>query len=116
MSSHNASKTATHTTLTEQDIEKLATLSRLTLAPEEKAQFAKEIDAILAYVEQIQEVVGGEDILKKLKHRTPDMYVHRNVLREDVADPLETDRPGLVSAAPESQDGYIKVKKIINEK
>jgi aspartyl-tRNA(Asn)/glutamyl-tRNA(Gln) amidotransferase subunit C len=51
-------------TITEKDIEKLATLSRMRLEDDEKAQFAKEIDSILGYVEQIKEVSENADVPK----------------------------------------------------
>lgn len=93
------------------DIKKLASLSRMKLTDEEADRYTQEIDAILAYVDQIQEVTASVDISTT---KTPDMFPHRNMLRDDVANPLETDRAELVKLAPQSQDGYVQVKKILN--
>lgn len=96
--------------ITEKDIEKLASLSRIRISDEEKTQFAKEIDSILGYVEQIKEVSENADVPK-----TPDSIPHRNALREDADDRnLNADGSALITAAPASQDGLIKVKKILN--
>jgi aspartyl-tRNA(Asn)/glutamyl-tRNA(Gln) amidotransferase subunit C len=99
--------------LTQEDVQKLASLSRMKLSEEELAQFTKEIDSILGYVQQINEVsasAGGAHGTKK-----PEDIPHRNILREDVADrELLADGEGLVSAAPQSQDNLVKVKKILN--
>ncbi len=90
------------------------------LTEEEQAQFAKEIDSILGYVEQIKEVSSSADVtgagtMGVQVEKTPHEILHRNALREDVADTdLNPDSSVIVQAAPASQDGYIKVKKILN--
>lgn len=89
------------------DIEKLAKLARIKLTEEEKESFLKEIDPILGYVAQLKEVsstVSGE---KKAGE-------HRNIMREDsdpVSSGLNTDV--IVANMPESQNNYLKVKKIM---
>lgn len=92
------------------DIEKLASLSRMTLSEEEKDRFAKEIDSILGYVKQIQEVADVADSSGKV----PAQYPHRNALREDVDNrDIIDDTSVLVNLAPASEKGYVKVKKIL---
>ncbi len=93
--------------ITLKEIEKLATLSRLTLTEDEKQSFQKDIGSILDYVGQLEKVTVSSDALPKVG----DTY---NVLREDVV----RNNPGsytedLLKAAPSSQDGYVKVKKIL---
>ncbi|MFA5934479.1 MAG: Asp-tRNA(Asn)/Glu-tRNA(Gln) amidotransferase subunit GatC [Candidatus Paceibacterota bacterium] len=89
------------------DIEKLARLARINLTDEEKESFLKEIDPILGYVAQLKEVsstVSGE---KKAGE-------HRNIIREDSGSSesgLNTDV--IVANMPESQNNYLKVKKIM---
>ncbi len=96
--------------ITDADIEKLASLSRMKLSAEERSQFAKEIDSILGYVEQIKEVSAGGASGKK-----PSDIPHRNILRADIADrDLGDDTSILIEAAPKSLDGYVQVKKILN--
>ncbi len=89
------------------DIEKLAKLARIKLDEEEKARLLKEIDPILSYVAQIQEVSSRGDDTKKAG-------TVRNVMREDVV----LNKTGqftdvLIADMPESKDGFLKVKKIL---
>lgn len=95
--------------ITGADIEKLAALSRMKIAPEEKESFAAEIKSILGYIDQIKEVGGdieGAQDASKISHK--------NVLREDVASAeLCPDPTELVKLTPDSQDGYVKVKQIL---
>lgn len=98
-------------TITQADIQKLASLSRMKLTEEEQAQFTKEIDSILGYVEQIKEVSSDVSHADK----KPIDIAHRNLMREDVADTdLNPDSSVLVHSAPAHEDGFIKVKKILN--
>jgi aspartyl/glutamyl-tRNA(Asn/Gln) amidotransferase C subunit len=110
----------TQVTFTKDDIEKLASLSRLALTDAEKDGFAKDIGGILAYVGQIQEVAAGADIAA---HRTdkanyPIEFARRNVMREDVADKgtgdeLNPDARVLIDAAPRHTAEHVQVKKIL---
>ena len=92
--------------ITLQDIEKLATLSRLSLTDAEKEKYRGEIDSILGYI----------DILKKVSVGNPGpvMSRNKNVLREDM-DPHEAGlyTEKLLKLAPKSESGYVKVKKIL---
>ncbi|HEY1037709.1 MAG TPA: Asp-tRNA(Asn)/Glu-tRNA(Gln) amidotransferase subunit GatC [Candidatus Paceibacterota bacterium] len=98
--------------LTQSDVQKLASLSRMKLSDEEAAQFTKEIDAILGYVEQIKEVSAGEAAASAGVHANPPL--HRNMMREDIADQnLNPDSSEVLSRAPSHQDGLVKVKKIL---
>ncbi len=90
------------------DIQKLASLSRMKLSDEETDRFTREIDSILAYVHQINEVADIDTV------KDPSNYPHRNAFREDVDNrDLNPDTSILIKSAPESQDGYVKVKKIL---
>ena len=95
-------------TITTQDIEKLASLSRLKLTEEEKAKYAKEIGDILKYVDQIQEVTEGVDLNDKKG------VSHKNVMRDDIPDKILNPIPEvLIDQTPEHQDNLVKVKKIL---
>ncbi|MDP1624902.1 MAG: Asp-tRNA(Asn)/Glu-tRNA(Gln) amidotransferase subunit GatC [bacterium] len=90
-----------------QDIDKLATLSRLKLSDEEKAVMEKDMVNILAYVDTLKSApTGGAS--------GPIMTDNRNVMRED-ANPNEGGKntKKLVSLAPKSQGDLVKVKKIL---
>jgi aspartyl-tRNA(Asn)/glutamyl-tRNA(Gln) amidotransferase subunit C len=91
--------------MTEQDIEKLAELSKIKLPEGEAVRFAKDFDSILGYVKQIESVDVG-DI-------TPNFFL-KNILRTDT-NPNETGAlsEALLAAAPETHDGFVKVNKIL---
>jgi aspartyl-tRNA(Asn)/glutamyl-tRNA(Gln) amidotransferase subunit C len=107
-------------TITQADIQKLASLSRMKLTEDEQSQFASEIDSILGYVEQIKEVSSGGNTsatAASLSHanKKPSDIPHRNLMREDIADTqLNPDTSKLVEAAPAYEQGFVKVKKILN--
>ncbi len=110
-------------TITSTDIQKLASLSRMKLTDEEQTQFAKEIDSILGYVEQIKEVssgsiaggTSGTGVAVSHADKKPSDIPHRNLMREDIADAtLNADSSALVDAAPAQEQGFVKVKKILN--
>lgn len=89
-----------------EDIDHLATLARIMLSDKEKAEFPKQLEAILAYVGEISEVVTED------RPVTPGLV--KNVMRQDG----DASVPGAYSEAilknaPDTEDGYIKVKQII---
>lgn len=89
-----------------EDVDKLASLSRLELSPSEKASFATEIDSILTYVSQITKVQseGRENGVPQL----------RNVFRaDDHAHESGVYTEAILSQAPRREGDYVKVKKII---
>ena len=92
--------------LKREDIDHLATLARIALSEEEKEAFPKQLDAILTYVSEIGTVTTKEDA-------TPRAGELRNVMRPD-SDAREggeyTD--AILSNAPQSEDGYLKVQQI----
>ncbi|MFA6503326.1 MAG: Asp-tRNA(Asn)/Glu-tRNA(Gln) amidotransferase subunit GatC [Candidatus Paceibacterota bacterium] len=61
---------------TTEDVQKLAALARLTIAPAELAKFTSEFDAILAYVGQLETL----ELPKDLRGEKP---LLRNVMRAD---------------------------------
>jgi aspartyl-tRNA(Asn)/glutamyl-tRNA(Gln) amidotransferase subunit C len=89
-------------------IKKLAELSRLELTEEEIAEYAGEFSDILAYVDSLKSAVDADEDL------ILENSANRNVMRED-ENPHESgvDTEKLVESAPESQDNYIKVKKVL---
>ncbi len=89
------------------DIENLARLARIELTQTDKEKLLKEVDPILGYVAQINEVVSAVGETKMAG-------VHRNITRED-ANPNETgsNTKAIVENMPEKQNDYLKVKKIL---
>lgn len=92
------------------DIEKLAELARIRMSPEEMEPMRKDIDAILGYVGQIQEVaasLGASDL-------EPQSGAVRNVLREDSTPHASgAYSEELLAEAPAREGNYFKVKKIL---
>ncbi len=93
--------------MNEQELQKLADLARITIAREELKKIHTDMDAILKYISQIQEVVDMGNDTEKGEYAAP-------ILRED-ARPHEggiyTD--DLLNSAPRTKDGYVRVKKIL---
>ena len=92
--------------ISRKDIQNLANLARIKVTDEEAKHLSSEIESILGYVGQVKEISGegGED----------ELPIVRNVFREDEV----THKPGeyskdLLALAPESEKGFVKVKKIL---
>jgi len=91
------------------DVENLAELARIELTEDEKKNILKDMDGILEYVKQIEEVNVGDVTLE---------YDLKNVWREDLPAqtgemiPRDFDRDIITGQFPDSQDGFLKVKKI----
>lgn len=93
--------------LTRDDILKLAKLSRLNLSDEEVALFTKEIDAILSYVEQLQNVsVDGVE-------PTYQVTGLKNVMRPDKEKSYGPDAKALLKNAPATEKDHFKVKRMV---
>ncbi len=91
--------------ITKEDIQNLAKLARIEISEDETKSLVQEIDSILGYVGQIQEIsVSG----------VSDVSVLRNVMRDDVV----THAPrqyteDILALAPSREGDYLKVKKIL---
>lgn len=93
--------------LTNEDILKLAKLSRLQLSDEEVEKFKQEITAILGYVEQLQKVdLEGVD-------PTYQVTGLNNVTRKDEVFDYGTSPEELLKNAPKTDKGSIKVKRML---
>jgi aspartyl-tRNA(Asn)/glutamyl-tRNA(Gln) amidotransferase subunit C len=93
--------------LTRDDILKLARLARLKLSEGEVTTFTEEISAILQYVEQLQTV--------DLKDVKPTYQVTglTNVTRDDVLVDYKTSPSQLLKNAPATADDHFKVKRMV---
>ncbi len=93
--------------ITSQDIEKLATLARIKIDDAEKQSLTKEIDSILAYVDQIKKATVDMDY-------TPAPGAVHNVIRPDEARTISPeDREAILNEAPDREGNFIAVKKIL---
>lgn len=90
-------------------IEKLAELSRISVSDGEKAKFLKDLESIISYVDQIKTAVGEAEL--KITGAEDEQ---KNVLREDgICHDRGQFTEALLACAPERENGYVKVKKIL---
>ncbi len=95
------------TELTREDVLKLARLARLELTDEEVETYRKELSAVLDYVAQLDHVdVSGLE-------PTSQVTGLKNVMRKDAVIDYGISPQDLLRLAPKSQDGQIKVKRMI---
>ncbi len=94
--------------ISQKEVEHVARLARLDLTEPEKTLFGEQLNQILTFVGQLQEV-STEGIPP-----TASVVEQESVLREDV--PREgLSREQALSNAPESCDGFFVVPKIIGK-
>jgi aspartyl-tRNA(Asn)/glutamyl-tRNA(Gln) amidotransferase subunit C len=95
------------------EIKKLANLSRIDIKDDEAKAMAQDFGAILAYVDQIKEV--SKEMENKDESLTDkENYFLYNITREDeVANNDKGKREDILKNAPDTQDGFIKVKQIL---
>ena len=86
------------------DVENLAALARIELTEPEKQELLSDMDSILEYVKQIEKTK-----VKDVDERY-DVY---NVWRGDKTDSREFSRELIIGQFPHSQEGFLKVKKIL---
>ena len=93
--------------MTKDDVLKLARLARLHLSDEEVLKFTDEISSILGYVEQLQSVdLEGVD-------PTYQVTGLKNVMRKDEIRDYGIAPADLLKNAPATEDGHIKVRRIL---
>ena len=94
--------------ISKDDIEHLKGLSRVEFDDKETEALAKDLNAILEYVEMLKEI----DVSK-----VPEMthaVEGKNIMRlDEAADALVSSRDDIVKAFPESANDYLKVKAIL---
>lgn len=90
---------------TEEDLEKLALLSRITLKDEEKAKMLHDMQAILGFVSEVNSITVPTE---------RPQYNLLNVVREDVVT-RETGAlsEALLCNAPEREGDYVKVTQVL---
>jgi aspartyl-tRNA(Asn)/glutamyl-tRNA(Gln) amidotransferase subunit C len=96
------------TRITLAEVEHVARLARLDLAPDEKERMRGQLDAILGYVEQLRRV--DTTGVEPTAHVLPLV----NVLREDEVRPSYPVEAVLANA-PEAEDGQFRVPRILEE-
>jgi aspartyl-tRNA(Asn)/glutamyl-tRNA(Gln) amidotransferase subunit C len=89
----------------DEEVKKIAELARIEISAEEARAFASEIESILSYVSEIQSVATTGNMEREGEC---------NVVRED-GEPHESGvyTEALLAGAPQTERGYVKVKKIL---
>jgi len=90
-----------------QETERLARLARIGLTAEETAKFTVELGDIVEFVEQLQSAKAAS------VEPTDQVAGLENVMRPDEVQPAAQSREQLLANVPEQQDGYIKVKRVL---
>lgn len=87
-------------------VRKVANLARLDLTTDEEEQFTGQLNSILGYVEQLSELDtdGVEPTTRAIEVS--------NITRKDELKPFE-DRAAILDCAPEREDNFYKVPKIM---
>lgn len=93
------------TNITPQTISYLASLSAIRLTDEEKAQLQTDIENILGYIEQLNEL--DTDAVEP----TYQVSGRENVWRDDIAD--ATNDVDVMAAAPEATDHQFKIPQVL---
>ena len=90
------------------EIEQIAELARLSLKPEERAKLKKDLESILAYVEQLKTVPTNS------VEPTSHVLNLENVFRPDEISPSDV-REDVLKHAPHREGSFFKVPKIIDQ-
>lgn len=93
--------------ISDTEIEHLASLAKIALLKEEKAEIRTQIEAILDYVEKLKA------INTKGVKPTNQVTGLENVLREDKPSNYGVKPKDILAGAPQTKDGYIKVKRVL---
>ena len=94
--------------ITRKDVEYVARLARLELSAEEKDKFAGQLESILSYIDKLN-TLDTKNI-----QPTSHAISLNNVWREDeLAQCPESAREMILNNAPEREDDFFKVKKVI---
>lgn len=91
-----------------EQVKHVANLARLAVTEEEVEKFTKQLDAIIIFAEQLNEL-DTENV-----EPTYHVLDLKNVLREDIPQ-QGLPREEVLKNAPEHQDGQIKVPSILGE-
>ena len=92
--------------LTSEEVKKIALLARIELSDAEVEKFRKDLSAVLDYVEELKQVdTEGLEIVSQVTGL-------QNVQRKDEA-VVADNREQITANAPETKDGFYKVKAIL---
>jgi len=94
--------------ITIKEVEHVAKLARLELSEDEKNQFLEQLNKIIGYFNQLNEV--NTEGIEPMAHSVPIV----NVMREDIAVDANL-REEILNNAPQEENGYFRVPKITED-
>jgi len=95
--------------ITLKEVEQVAKLARLELSEDEKAIFARQLSAILSYMDQLKTLdTGGVE-------PTATVLPTDNVFRDDQVRPSLPQEAALANA-PDQADGFFRVPRILEDR
>lgn len=90
---------------TKEDLANIASLSRISVTPEEEEKMLADMQAILGYISEINEVSG--DVVRTKGE-------HYNIVREDIiTHETGSNTEAILNEAPDTEDGYVKVAQVL---
>ena len=90
---------------TETDLDNLSKLARIDITPDEKSEMLADMQAILGYISEINDVQGEVITVKE------SLY---NVVREDIViNDSGTKSTTILEEAPLTKDGYVEVMQVL---
>jgi aspartyl-tRNA(Asn)/glutamyl-tRNA(Gln) amidotransferase subunit C len=92
--------------ITTKDVKYVASLAKLELSEEEKKRFQEELDNIIKYIDQLNELDTKNVPI------TSHVVLLRNVFRKDKVLPSLSPDQALANA-PEKKDGFFRVPRVI---
>ena len=104
--------------ISKEEIKKLAELARLDIEGQEIESLRGDMDSILAYLDQVKSIVGGEGSLNSPIVVKGEYGGVVNIMREDESaswrtTESETYSKELIAEFPNKEGNYLKVKKIL---
>lgn len=93
--------------ITSKDIQRLGELARIGIGKKQADELAPQLLDILDYVAKLQSVDTKDTVI------TAQVTGLQDVWREDEAMPPNLSREELLSNAPQTKDGYIKVRRVL---
>lgn len=94
--------------ITREQVAYIANLARLELSEDELERLGRDLARISAYVDQLSEVRASAEDIPPVLPLVPDA----EALRDDVIQP-SLPRDAALSGAPETEDGFFRVPKVI---
>jgi len=100
--------------LTEQDLDNLSNLARITIAPDEKQKMLADMQAILGYVSEINNAEEARSKEQGVSGEANNEIPFFNVTREDVVtNETGSNTDAILANAPKVKNGFVEVEQVL---